>query len=105
MDLIPYKKMGVGRGFTKNGERKKWTKNYYFEQDLLHIFASELKPSVFRSRFAGYSPAEIKWFFETIKHNAIRPKETYFHARNKLLLWLDKLLIKHTLVLIKKLTV
>ena len=45
----------------------------------------------FKARFAGYNVAEITWFFNKIKKNAIRPKETEVHCRNKLLLWLDKL--------------
>ena len=44
----------------------------------------------FKSRFI-YSPKEVEWFFNTIKKNVIRPKETMQLARNKLLLWLDKL--------------
>lgn len=73
------------------GRRARWKKRHYFEQDLLSKFATEMKPSKFRSRFAGYCPDEINWFFEKIKKAAIRPRETEVHCRNKLLLWIDKL--------------
>ena len=89
--FIGYKKKGVGTGHSQTGRRAKWKKKMYFEQDLLNKFNRELKPSEFKARFAGYSADNIKWFFETISHNALRPKESFVHARNKLLLWLDKL--------------
>ena len=45
----------------------------------------------FKATFASYSTKQISWFFETSKVQLIRPKETELHARNKLLLSLDKL--------------
>jgi len=41
-------------------------------------------------RFAGYTPKQIQQFFTNIKENLLRPKETEFHARNKLLLLGDR---------------
>ena len=90
-ERIPFSKKGPGRGHSRSGKRKRWTKKCYFEQDLLTAFRETLQPSSFKSRFAGYSADEISWFFESIKDNALKPKESFFHARNKLLLWLDKL--------------
>ena len=54
-------------------------------------FQRELSEAEFKSRFASYSPRELEWFFDTIKDHLIRPRETECHAKNKLLLWLDKL--------------
>ena len=66
-------------------------KNHYFELDLLTKFKTELTKKAFRKLFAGYSPEELKWFFDSIEKCVIRPRETKFHARNKLLLWIDSL--------------
>lgn len=89
--FIEYKKKGVGSGHSKSGQRRKWTKNHFFEQDLLTKLKTSLDETSFKARFAGYNPEEICWFFEKIKARALRPKETEVHCRNKLLLWLDKL--------------
>ena len=86
-----YKKRGVGRGHANNGQRQEWTKDWYFERDLLSLFQQTMSNATFIATFAGYMPNEIKWFFDKIKANALRPKETAWHCRNKLLLWLDKL--------------
>ena len=86
-----YKRRGVGRGHCNSGQRRKWTKHWFFEQDLLASFQQSLSKAQFASTFAGYKPDEINWFFNKIKTNAIRPKETEWHCRNKLLMWLDKL--------------
>ena len=55
------------------------------------LFQKELDEKAFKARFAGYNPQEIAWFFDKIKGQSMRPKETEVHFRNKLLLWLDKL--------------
>lgn len=89
--LIEWKQRGVGRGHSKTGSRQKWTKRHYFEQDLLGLFASQMKLSTFKARFAGYRPEEVDWFFQRIKSRALRPRETEAHCCNKLLMWLDKL--------------
>ena len=89
--FIHYKKRGVGRGRANSGQRRKWTKDWYFEQDLLTLYQQTMSMEKFVATFAGYKPKEIKWFFHKIKRNAIRPKETEWHCRNKLLMWLDKL--------------
>ena len=88
---IEWKKRGVGRGHSKSGQRQRWRKNWFFEQDLFTKFKMDMKPVAFKARFAGYNPDEINWFFQKIKAVAIRPKETEVHCRNKLLLWIDKL--------------
>ena len=88
---ISFKNKGVGRGHAKSGQRQKWTKKYFFEQDLLQKYSREMTSKEFKATFASYSPKQLSWFFDTIKAQLIRPKETEFHARNKLLLWLDKL--------------
>ena len=90
-NFLDWKQKGVGTGYSKTGQRKKWKKKYFFEQDLLAKYSSELDSKAFKATFAGYSAAQITWFFNEIKQNAIRPKETEHHCRNKLLMWLDKL--------------
>ena len=89
--FIEYKKGGVGRGKTKSGEKKSWKKKEYFELDLLELYKTEMTENEFQTRFAGYNAQDVEWFFSTISKHVIRPKETYCHARNKLLLWLDKM--------------
>ena len=81
-----FKKPGVGRGHSKTGVRKKWKKKLYFEQDLFKLYQRTLDRQTFLATFAGYEPKEIDWFFNKIKANAIRPKETEWHCRNKLLM-------------------
>ena len=90
-EFCEYKSKGVGSGRSNNGQRRKWKKNYYFEQDLFILFQQTLDHQTFAATYAGYKPAEILWFFNKIKHNALRPKETEWHCRNKFLLWLDKM--------------
>ena len=79
-----------GKGNCKVGKRKTWKKNDYFEKDLLKIFETEMSIKGFMTQFAGYSPQQIQHFFDKIKSNLIRPRETVDHARNKVLLWLDR---------------
>ena len=88
-ERIPLKLKGVGKGHSKDGQRAKWKKKPYFEQDLLRLFDRTMPLARFKARFI-YSPKEVRWFFNTIKRNVRRPKETLQHARNKYLLWLDK---------------
>ena len=70
--------------------RRRWIKNDNFEQDLLQKYTKQLKTSGFRTKFAGFYPKDLIWFFEQIESNAIKTRETSIHARNKLLLWLDR---------------
>ena len=91
MDSIEFRLKGVGKGHSRTGVRKKWTKQYYFEQDLLAKFKLELGDLEFSRKFCGYSADEKNFLWDKIKCNATKPKETNVHARNKLLLWLDKL--------------
>ena len=88
---IDFKKRGVGRGHTKDGSKKTWRKNFHFEADLLEIKLSQLGPKEFKNHFGGTSADDIRFFWTKIRANCIRPKETESHARNKLILWLDKL--------------
>jgi len=44
----------------------------------------------FKARFC-HSPSELRWFFNQIKEQAVRPLETMHHSRNKLLLLMDRL--------------
>ena len=90
-ELIRYKLKGVGSGHSKSGHRETWTKKMFFEQDLLTKYEREMRPHEFKSTFAGYSAKALRWFFDKIKQRLIRPRETPMHARNKVLLWLDKL--------------
>lgn len=90
-ECIPYKLRGVGTGHSRTGHRRRWKKKFYFEEDLMAKFSSESTLSEFKARFAGYSPNQLNWFFDTFKKQLIRPRETEQHAKNKLLLWMDKL--------------
>ena len=60
------------------------------EQDLLGLFEKTKTLARFKARFI-YSPQKLRWFFSTIEHNAIKPKETMHHARNRFLIFCDKL--------------
>ena len=90
-ELNDYKLKGVGRGHAKSGHRKRWKIKLFFQQDLLTKYEREMTEREFKSTFAGYTAKQLRWFFEKIKQRLIRPRETPWHARNKLLLWLDKL--------------
>ena len=87
---IPFQIKGVGTGYANSGKRRTWSKSDYFEQDLLSLFAQQMTLAKFKARFI-HSPSEIKWFFDTIKANAVRKLETMHHSRNKMLLLLDRL--------------
>ena len=89
--LVEWRKKGIGTGHAKSGTRKRWKKQSYFESDLLSMFERDYPEAEFKARFAGHSPRELRWFFNTIKAALIRPRETWWHAQNKLLLWLQKL--------------
>lgn len=88
---IEFKKRGPGRGHTKDGSKKTWRKKYYFEDDLLAMKLKQLGHKEFKNHFSGTSAADIDSFWKQIRENCIRPRETEIHARNKLILWLDKL--------------
>ena len=88
---INFKMKGVGRGRTKNGVKKTWRKKFYFEKDLLTLRLNNLGAKEFKNAFGGTSADDVKAFWQAIRRECIRPKETEIHARNKLLLWLDKL--------------
>ena len=81
---------GIGKGRSKTGKRKKWKKNYYFERDLLKQESAALKINGFKTKFAGFTSEEVNSFFEKIQEYLLKPRETVQHARNKLLLWLDR---------------
>lgn len=89
--FIDYKHSGLGRGKCKAGKRKTWTKQFFFETDLFKKNIAELGEVEFTRKFAGYTPSDVQFFWQKIKHNVIRSHETEVHARNKLLMWLDKL--------------
>ena len=74
----------IGSGKSKNGKRKSWKKKYNFELNLL-------KEKHHPSKYAGFTDQQLEEFFCHIKNNLIRPKETDVHAKNKLLMWLDRL--------------
>lgn len=90
-ELIAFKTTGVGRGHTKDGSTKTWRKGSHFEEDLVNFYVQKLGIKGFKSKFAGLNPTEIIEFWIKIKMVSVRPRETEYHARNKLLMWLDKL--------------
>ena len=90
MKELSFKGPLIGKGNCKNGKRRRWTKRSYFEQDLLSHFSKELDSIAFKSKFASYTPVDISRFFKEIKEHCIKPRETMVHARNKLLLWIDR---------------
>ena len=87
-DVKPF---SVGKGHSKSGVKRTWTKKTYFEQDLIEIHLRLLKASAFSRKFAGFFPHDLIHFFEKIQVKMIKPRETKHHARNKLLLWLDRI--------------
>ena len=89
-DELKLPKQKLGKGKTKTGKRRSWTKDGYFELDLLKRQEKKLNSCGFTSKFAGYSPSEVAHFFEKIQANAVKERETVYHARNKILLWLDR---------------
>ena len=89
-DFIPFKAGGVGTGHSKSGTRKSWKKRFFFEQDLVARGLRILGKDRFQSKYAGCSQSDIDFFWEKIERHVIRPRESKIHARNKLLLWLDK---------------
>ena len=80
----------LGKGKCKTAKRKSWRKKCYLEMDLLHILWNQLEKKKFMKHFAGYSATQVDHFFNKIQEHLIRHKETKQHARNKLLLWIDK---------------
>lgn len=86
---IPFKLKGPGIGHAANGKRQSWIKDPYFDGDLLSILEARMSMRKFKARFI-HTPSEIRWFFDTIKENAVRPLETMHHSRNKFLLFLDR---------------
>lgn len=90
-EFIAYTARGVGTGHSKSGQRKKWTRRYYFERDLLAQESQQLEPITFSNKYAGCSVEDIALIWQKIHLNVVRPRETEVHARNKLLLWLDKI--------------
>ena len=89
MDLLEFSKKH-GKGHCKTGKRKKWKKKHHFAKDLMILFEDEWGKDKFKTQFAGYTSQQIQHFFEKIKSNLIRVRESETHARNKLLLWLDR---------------
>ena len=89
-DELQFKKRGVGRGHSAHGQRKRWKKRVFFEGDLVDKFNRELGAKAFKITYI-LTAKQITQFFETIKEQAIRPKESTVHSRNKLLLWLDRM--------------
>ena len=83
-------KRKIGKGHSKSGKRRKWKKNQHFEKDLLSMYLKKLQITGFVKKFGGFLPNEISKFFEKIQMNAIKQRETCQHARNKLLVWLDR---------------
>ena len=66
----------------KTGLKKKWVKRQFFERDFL---AEEYVSN----KYAACSKEEINLFFQKIKAELIRPRESEIHARNKICMWLD----------------
>ena len=91
VERIKFQKGGVGRGHTKDGSKKTWRKKHYFEKDLLALKLKQLGEKEFKNQFSGTSARDVQSFWLQIRGNVIRPRETEIHARNKLILWLDKL--------------
>ena len=57
---------------------------------MVCLLPIELGETRFLKQFASYTPKQIECFFEKIKSNLIRPPETIHHARNKVILWIDR---------------
>ena len=75
----------VGSGNTMSGlARQGWKKNMYFETDLW------MDKSV-DGVICGYNLRQVNVLFAKIKVQLMRPRETEVHARNKVIMWLDRL--------------
>ncbi len=61
----------------------------YFQQDLFSMMVTKLGDKKFTAKHAGFTPTQVSKLFEKIKMHYLRREETFEHARNKLLLWLD----------------
>ncbi len=84
-NLVSNIEQKVGYGKTKTGlPRKSWRKNFYFESDLF-------PEKSMNDKVCGYTCMQIDEFFDKIKMKLIKPKETETHARNKLIMWLDRM--------------
>ena len=90
-DHSDYKSTGVGSGRSKSGDKSGYVHQKYFEQDLLQMNLDDLGPKEFTRKHAGFSANDVEYIWSKIKFKVLRPRETEFHARNKLLLWMDKL--------------
>ena len=88
---MSFKLSGVGTGRSKSGHRKKWKKRDHFEKDILNLDLRERGEAAFASKFAGCRPEDVMFIWNKIRSNVLRPRESEFHGRNKLLLWLHKL--------------
>ena len=66
-------------------------KRFLFEADLVQKFSLELGDEKFANKFGGCRRQDLREIWDKIKDEVIRSKETNTHARNKLLMWLDKL--------------
>lgn len=88
---LPYKMPGVGSGHTKSGKRRKWKKRHRFELDHLKLEKDILVDDTFQSKFAGCTVDDIQYIWNKIKKHVVLPRETEVHARNELMMWLDKL--------------
>ena len=86
-----FKAKGVGSGHCNSGNRKGCTHNDYFEQDLLEKELQELGETEFASKHGGFAKSDILYIWDKIKDKVRRPLETDVHARNKILVWMDKL--------------
>ena len=86
-----YKATGVGSGHSKSGYRRGCTHNDYFEQDLLEKEIKEFGEIDFASKHGGFAKSDILYIWSKIKEFVQRPLESNVHARNKLLVWMDKL--------------
>ena len=90
-EFLSYKRAGVGTGRSKTGQRKKWKRRYWFEQDLMSRELRKLGETKFKNKHGGCSAADVEFIWQKIQEHVIRPRESFFHARNKLLMWLDKI--------------
>ena len=62
-DFCEYKKKGIGTGHAKSGQRKKWSKNYFFEQVLFVKNVIKLGKAGFKNKFAGCSPNDVNYLW------------------------------------------
>ncbi len=88
---VKYTAPKYGKGHPKSGRRRNVPRSIYFQTNLLRYFATTLGEKKFKVKYCGLTPHQVAKLFDKIKVYYMTDEETYEHALNKLLLWLDRM--------------